>query len=434
MPLPPSVEQVLATLHHAGFRALLVGGCVRDFLLGGIPADHDIVVHCPLDTLKTLFRDESVRIVGNTFPVLLVNDVEVAPARAAARPDDPFPHTDLGARDFTINSMALDPVTGHLTDPFNGREDLTRKIIRFTGNPIHRIEEDPLRMVRACRFKAAIQGQFFPDTLQTIQKQASSLTPATAPERLRLEVMKAMALPRPSTFFLALRETGLLQYIFPCLDRCVGLDGGPHHGETVFEHCLMVGDALSPRDPLLRLAGFLHDVGKFDAARMEDNELTFKGHETRKKAIVDDLEALRFSTREVAFIKAMVRVHMRPLTGESRPKAVRRLLAFLAKHQVSYRDFMRLRIADKAANRAKRPYTPSEIKIRLKRIHDAQAQHEHREFTRTSLAINGNDVMGLLGRGPGREIGHILDHLFEQVVNDPSLNTYDKLKNLVLDL
>ncbi len=428
---PASVEKIISTLSHAGFKTFLVGGAIRDLLLGKSPADYDIVTNCPLSTLQTLFQKENTKVAGKTFPVLLVNDVEVAPARSPGS-GETFPHTDLGARDFTINSMALDPLTGHLMDPFNGREDLTRKIIRFTGNPIHRIEEDPLRMVRACRFKAAIQGQFFPDTLQAIRKQSSLLTTATAPERLRLEVIKAMDLPRPSAFFLALRETGLLKYIFPCLDRCVGLDGGPHHGETVFEHCLMVGDALSPRDPLLRLAGFLHDAGKFDAARREHNKLTFKGHETRDKAIVKDLEALRFSIREVAAVKAMVRVHMRPLTEESTPKAVRRLLAFLAEHQVSYQDFMRMRIADKAANRAKRPYTLSEIKIRLKKIHDARAQHGHREFTRTSLAINGNEVMALLQRGPGRDIGQILDQLFEQVLNDPSLNTYDKLKELVL--
>ena len=444
MPLPPLVKQILTTLDHAGFRAFLAGGCVRDFLLGASPADYDIVAHCSLDTLKTLFRNERIKIAGKTFPVLLVNggkgkkegemkeEVEVAPARSSGAADT-FPHADLGTRDFTINSMALDPATGDLIDPFNGREDLIGRIIRFTGNPLHRIKEDPLRMVRACRFKAAIQGQFAPDTLQTIKTRAPSLTSAIAPERLRLEVMKAMAVPRPSIFFLALRETGLLQQIFPCLDRCVALDGGPYHGETVFEHCLMTGDVLSPRKPLLRLAGFLHDTGKFDAARMEPNGLTFKGHETRKEAMVKDLETLRFSTREVEFISAMVQVHMRPLTAKSSPRAVRRLLAFLAEHQVSYQDFMRLRIADKASNRAKPAYTLSDVKIRLKKIYDARARHGNREFTLASLAIDGNDVMTLLGRGPGREIGRILDHLFEQVIDDPSLNTYDKLRALVLD-
>jgi tRNA nucleotidyltransferase/poly(A) polymerase len=429
-PLP--VENIISTISHTGFKTFFVGGAIRDFLLGKSPADYDIVTNCPLYTLQALFRREKTKVAGKSFPVLLINDVEVAPPRSEGQ-SAPFPETDLGARDFTINSMAMDPASGHIIDPFNGRKDLENSVIRFTQDPARRIEEDPLRMVRACRFKAAIEGRFSADTLQAIKKNASLITTASAPERLRLEIMKAMTIPRPSCFFRALKEADLLQYLLPCLDRCVNLDGGPHHGETVFEHCLMVGDALSPREPLLRLVGFLHDAGKFDAACMENNLLTFKGHETMKGAILSDLETLRFSTRELAFVDAMVSVHMRPLTEESSPKAVRRLLAFLAEHHISHRIFMKMRIADKAANRAKSPYTLSEIKVRLKKIYDAQTEHQQRKFTRSSLAINGNDIMNLLDRAPGREIGSILDHLFEQVLDDPSLNTVDKLKGLVLD-
>jgi len=429
---PAPVEKIIFTLSHAGFKAFFVGGAIRDLLLGKSPADYDIVTNCPLSTLQTIFHKENTKIAGKTFPVLLVNDVEVAPPRSHDL-GAPFPETDLGARDFTINSMAMDPVSGHIIDPFNGKKDLENRIIRFTRNPAQRIEEDPLRMVRACRFKAAIGGRFSTDTLQAIKKNAALISTESAPERLRLEIMKAMSIPQPSAFLWGLREADLLQYLLPCLDRCVELDGGPHHGETVFEHCLMVGDALSPRDPLLRLAGFLHDAGKFDAACMENNLLSFKGHETMKDAILRDLETLRFSTREQAFVDAMVSVHMRPLTEESSPKAVRRLLAFLAAHHVSHQNFMRMRIADKGANRAKSPYTLSEIKARLKKIYGAQAEHQHRKFTKNSLAINGNDIMALLNCAPGQEIGSILDHLFEQVLDDPSLNTVDNLKKRVLD-
>ncbi|MFK5951634.1 MAG: CCA tRNA nucleotidyltransferase [Desulfobacterium sp.] len=429
---PTPVKKIISTLSHTGFKAFFVGGAIRDLLLGKSPADYDIVTNCPLSTLQTIFQKEHSKIAGKTFPVLLINDVEVAPPRSQNL-GNPFPETDLGARDFTINSMAMDPSSGRIIDPFNGKKDLKNRVIRFTRNPAQRIEEDPLRMVRACRFKAAIEGRFSTDTLQAIKNNAALITTASAPERLRLEIMKAMSIPRPSSFFWGLREAGLLQYLLPCLDRCVELDGGPHHGETVFEHCLMVGDALSPQDPLLRLAGFLHDAGKFDAACMENNRLTFKGHETMKKAILKDLENLRFSTRELAFVDAMVSVHMRPLTEESSPKAVRRLLAFLAAHHVSHRNFMRMRIADKAANRAKRPYTISEIKARLKKIYDAQTAHQHRQFTTSSLAINGNDIMAFLDCAPGRKIGSILDHLFERVLDDPSLNTVEKLKELTLD-
>ncbi len=399
-----------------GFKAYFAGGAVRDILLGKTSRDFDIVTNAPIELLPNVFKGKTVKTVGKSFSVCIVDDMEVASCRSGLsknsdrsgksdRPDDlerlkrsdglsrsnrsesdqncnhdktnnghipngdsAFPECDLAYRDITINSMAFDPLSNTLIDPFSGRKDLDEKIIRFTGNSEKRIAEDPLRMVRACRFVSALQGTFAPSSLQAIRRYGHLLMEHTAFERIHHEILKAMTHQKPSRFFKALHTAGLLELIFPSLNRCVDLDGGPWHGETVFEHCMLTGDALSPRRPLLRLAGYLHDAGKYDAAAIKGGKPTFAGHEKMGRQVLDDLEKLRFSTREIRYIDAVIKTHMRPLKADTTPKAVRRLLAFLKSHDITWQEFMRMRIADKSANLAKPSYTLSEVKLRVSKI------------------------------------------------------------------
>ena len=313
------VKPILKTLNQAGYRSYLVGGAVRDLIQGKPPGDMDILTLAEPDEIRSLFPNQKVRVVGSSFPVTLVNGVEVASCRVSARgmsaesSDKTFPNADLARRDLTINSMALDPLNGELLDPWGGQKDLADRIIRFTGEGSRRILEDPLRMVRACRFAAALNGRISRDSLAAIAANKNRLTESIAGERIRGELLKAMSMDLPSRFFSLLHTTGLLAFILPCLDRCWDLDGGPNHAETVFEHCMLVGDALPGKQPLLRLAGFLHDAGKFDAARLKNGLLAFHGHELHDAAISRDLGALRFSNRETVYILSLVRAHMRPL-------------------------------------------------------------------------------------------------------------------------
>ncbi|OQY50225.1 MAG: hypothetical protein B6230_06695 [Desulfobacteraceae bacterium 4572_89] len=332
-------------------------------------------------------------------------------------------------RDFTINSMAWDPMTNILVDPFDGKKDLEKKIIRFTRNPEDRILEDPLRMVRACRFAARFKGTLSSDSLKAIVKHAPMIRERVAGERIQLELIKAMAMEKPSRFFHCLHDTGLLAGILPCLDRCFALDGGPFHGETVFEHCLLVGDALPARQPLLRLAGFLHDAGKFDAKGIKDNRITFAGHETRIDAIGTDLENLRFSSCNTDYILALVQTHMRPLTGKTTPKATRRLLAMLEKYGLSFRDFLRMRIADKKGNLAKRPYTLSELRVRFRKIQNELS--DRATLNINDLEISGLDIIEHLHIAPGPEVGQIKEILFDKVLENPSLNNQQSLIQLI---
>jgi len=431
------VQSIINILSQNGYKAYIVGGAVRDMLLNPLNQDSpnqnflnqdsgdvDILTNATANEIETLFVN--CRRVGKTFPVCMINGIEVASCRAG---QGLFPESDLGMRDFTINSMAWDHLTNTLVDPFNGKEDLEKKIIRFTRNPEDRIHEDPLRMIRACRFSARFKGILSPESLQAILTHAPMIRENVAGERIQSELIKAMAMEKPSRFFNCLHDTGLLAWIFPCLDRCFSLDGGPYHGETVFEHCLLVGDALPAGQPLLRLAGFLHDAGKFDAVGIKDNRVTFAGHETRIDAIRTDLENLRFSSGHTDYILALVQSHMRPLTEKTKPKSVRRLLAMLEGCGLSFRDFLRMRIADKKGNLLKQPYTLSEIRVRIRKIQNELSGRTTLNIN--GLEITGRDIIEQLHIAPGPEIGQIKEMLFDKVLEDPSLNTREHLEQLI---
>lgn len=430
-------KHIINKLTQNGFKACIAGGAVRDMIAGEVPADFDIVTNAGLDEIQKIFKHEKVKKAGKSFTVCMVDKIEIASCRTydnADKTDDVFPDKDLGKRDFTINSMAFDPLSKKIIDPFSGRKDLKNKIIKFTGNPEDRIAEDPLRMIRACRFAAKIKGSLAFSSLAAIEKNKELVCTDIAFERIRLEILKAMEYHKPSIFFYTLNAAGLLEYVFPCLDRCFNLDGGPHHDETVFDHCMIAGDALSPKKPLLRLAGYLHDVGKYDAAVLKDGKLTFAGHEKKNKMVVSDLKKLKFSIREIDYIDSMIYVHMRPLAEDTTPKAVRRILALLEDRGISFRDFLRMRIADRRGNLAKQPYTFHEIRIRLEKFTAELYGDGNPAFALRDLAITGSDVMAILDIPPGTEVGKILEYIFEKVVDDPCLNNSNDLKQLVATL
>ena len=429
------VFPILKTLRREGFQALLAGGAVRDALLGLQPADVDILTNALPEDLAQLFADQHPKYVGKSFAVTLVNQVEVATRRPADKKAMDaglvFPATDLGRRDLTINSMAWDPETRTLADPFGGQKDIENKTIRFTRDPFDRIKEDPVRMVRACRFAARFGFSIAPDSLDAIRQNAGKINAKGTADRIQREVVKAMAMDKPSGFFNLLHDTSLLALILPSLDRCYDLDGGPHHGETVFEHNLLVGDALPASMPMLRLAGYLHDTGKADALEIKAGHNTFPGHQKYTRAMMADLERLRFSRKDMDYIYALVRGHMRPLKADTSAKATRRLLVMLDDLNLSYRDFLRMRIADKKGNMnpVKTPYTLGDIRLRLGKILDAV--NEQTPFNVNSLDISGRDIQKILGLTQGPAIGKVKALLFEQVLDDPSLNQKHILEDLV---
>ena len=422
---------VLKTLQKANYQSYIVGGAVRDIMLDKKPDDFDILTNASIKEIRHLFSDQNVNIVGKAFPICMVNGVEVATGRAKFDKES-FPESDLAKRDFTINSMAYDPVKQIIIDPFHGRKDLQDGVIRFTKDPDKRIKEDPVRMIRACRFAAMIEGTLSLSSFNAVLANKDLIEESAAKERIHHEIMKSLQLPKPSLFFKALKKNELLSKLFPSIDQCYDLDGGPHHGETVFEHCMLVGDALPANLPILRLAGFLHDAGKFDAAVIKEGQLTFPLHEKYTKNVIRDLTELRFSMKDIAYIESLILSHMRPLKEQTTPKAVRRLLSMLDTYGLDYRDFMRMRIADKKGNLAKQPYTIQQIRFRLKKLFTEMEKQS--ALNLNHLEITGTDIIKILDIPPGPDVGKIKQMLLEKVLDEPELNNYHELKKICLSL
>lgn len=427
---------IIKTLSEQGFDAWLVGGAARDMILQKNPEDYDIVTNCPYQTLRRIFKNRKVKTVGVQFPVCLVDGIEVSTYRKGMDHSNslsPTLYEDLSRRDLTINALAFNPLTGEHVDFFGGVEDLKSGQIRFTEDPGARIMEDPLRMVRACRFKGAFEGRFHEETFSAIREFKTLLPTNVALERLRLEILKAMKLKTPSLFFDALRQTDLLQFIFPSLCASVDMDGGPFHGETVWEHALLTGDALSPKYPLLRLAGFLHDIGKPFSITITEGKTSFAGHEeTSAEQAACELDHLKFSHIERDFVVNLIRLHMRDITQESTPKAVRRFIKTLRDHEVLISDWLRLKIADRKANLKKENFRLSEIKAILNKIAaETSLKGLNGAFQLKDLAINGHDVIAITGTLPGKTVGQLLEKILDRVIDDPELNTRDQLIRLI---
>ena len=439
-----TATSIVRCLCEEGWDAYIAGGAARDILSGETPLDYDVVTEAPYEVVKDLFSNRKVSLVGASFKVCIVDGVEVA----TYRKDEYFGlsaknsqiseaetiREDLARRDLTINSLAFCPYSGDIVDEYGGIDDLRNRIIRFTGDPEQRIHEDPCRILRACRFKAKIDGEFNPDTFQALKKYSPLVKEHVTPERIRLEILKAMKYKKPSIFFDALYEIGILDYIFPSLNACYGHEGGQFHGESIDEHIKIVGDSISTRNPLLRLAGFLHDSGKPATAKSEGGLLSFISHEEVGADIVEaELKRLKFSMKETTYIRGLILHHMRSFENLSTPKSVRKMLKTFHEEDVNWKDWIQLRIADRKGNTKKDGYDRSKIKdIVLAIRNELKPASFPTAFSIKDLAVDGNDIMKVLNIKPGPEVGRILKGLLEFVLDDPESNTRDKLLPLAL--
>lgn len=437
-------KEIVQRLKENDFEVFFVGGSVRDKLLGIQPKDIDIVTSARAMELYELFRDRDFRTVGMAFGVALIDGIEVATYRtdryhgfndkAVTIQLSESIEEDLGRRDLTINAMAEDPFTGEIIDIFNGRQDLERRIIRFVGDPNERIWEDPNRIIRACRFLAKIQGAFDEKTLKAMIHHADSIKKYVTPERIRLEIIKAMEIPQASIFFRALSVIGVLENILPCLENCIEFPGGAFHDEDVGTHCFFTGDNIHPKNKLLKLAGYLHDVGKPISAHIKPGlgDFAFGGHaHDGAKAVCCELRKLKFSNKEISYIKNIVRYHMRIHTIMS-PRAIRRLLRDLDKVSLDYIDLVRLQVADRTGNTKKPDPTMKEVRKKVRQFRD-ELNRKDVKSPLSDLAINGSDVMRIANIGPSPLVGEILNELMDKVIEDPYLNKREILEKLIKD-
>ena len=432
-------DNIIKTLRDSGYESYLVGGAVRDLFSGKIPSDKDIVTNASPEEIEKLFPFSKINITGKQFLVTIVDQIEVATYRSDQNCNiigkDVTQTTkcetiqeDLSRRDFTINAMAFCPFSETLIDPFNGKDDLKKGIIKFVGDPKKRIFEDPCRILRACRMASVISGHIESDSLSAMIKYKDLVKEYVKPERIRLEILKAMKTDYPGTFFYYLRKIDLLEFIFPSLHSTINCDGGQYHGETVYAHSIVVGNSIRPsrktanKMSLIRLAGFLHDIGKPEALK-ENNGESFIGHDKIGSEILkEELKNLKFSNSEIDYISGLVELHMRLFSDVISKKTIRKFIMKLNDQKISYMDWLRIRIADKKGNLKNKSFSLQEIKDKINAIEDVLT--EEKFVSKLSLLkLNGKDVMKITGLKPCKKIGIILNRLLEIVIADPTQNT-----------
>lgn len=434
----PVLFDIIYALLSSGYDAYVVGGCIRDIFLSKVLKDVDIATNATPDELVKLFKDHNVRCQGSSFLVVSVDGFDVATYRKDVYNDGLASdcvvervktiEEDLGRRDFTINAIAFDPLHKVLIDPYGGVSDLYTRKLRFVGDPEVRIKESYERILRACRFCINLgQVAFDKFTLEAIFDN-TELLKLLPKEKIALEVEKAMKHQRASVFFEALYKVGALKYIFPSLVPCWTQDGGPHHAETVFKHNMEVGDALSTKNWRLKLAGYLHDVGKPPCAKIaaETMALRFRNHpEEGARLVYNELRELKFSNKTVEYVSSLIRLHMTSMHEDFLKRAVKRFMVKLENRSLDYRDWMRLLIADRKGNYKSPNFTFGEIRNRLRGIHKLFL--EERMFSLKNLAINGKDVLDVTGLQPGPIIGIILNKLFDDCFINPDHNNKEYL-------
>lgn len=319
--------EVIRTLHQSGFHAFLAGGCVRDLLLGREPADYDVATDATPDDVMRIFPKTYG--VGARFGVVLVavnenEAVEVATFRSdmgysdGRHPDEVRftrnPQEDVQRRDFTINGLLMDPLTGEVLDYVGGRKDLDAGIIRTIGDPEKRFAEDKLRMLRAVRFAARFGYILERGTMEAIQKLAPQISQVSA-ERVRDELTKMLTEGRARLAFFMLYASRLMREVLPEIAAMKGVEQPPefHPEGDVFIHTLLLLDNLPhPCTPTLAWGALLHDVGKPPTFRRAPDRIRFDDHVDVGVKIAEGIcQRLHFSNEETAQIIALVDNHMR---------------------------------------------------------------------------------------------------------------------------
>jgi tRNA nucleotidyltransferase (CCA-adding enzyme) len=434
--VPRDVIDLCDRLRSKGKRAWIVGGCVRDLLLGRPIADWDVASDARPHELMAIFpRAIPTGIEHGTVTVVQRGQhYEVTTLRGEGtysdgrRPDwvefvDDIT-ADLARRDFTVNAIALDPLDGAIIDPFAGRDDLERKVLRAVGDPAQRFSEDGLRVLRAARFVATLEMDLDPATQAAIRPTLDTYR-RVATERVRDEWLKAMKARAPSRAFDVMRETGILEVTCPELLEGVGMEQNKYHAYDVWRHGMACMDACAG-DPILRVAALLHDVGKPRTRAWSDKtrDYTFYSHEIVGAEIAEPIAArLKFSNDDRARIVSLVRSHLFHYTGEWNDATVRRWIRRVGADRVED-----LYVLNEADVRGKgRDFEPDLQALAALKAHVAKVLAEGAALSTRDLKINGHDLMRELGLPPSRVLGEILDALLEIVTLDPAQNEREAL-------
>lgn len=460
--IPSYVTHVTETLERAGFEAFLVGGCVRDLIIGRNPKDWDITTNAVPEEIMPLF---SKTIYENTFGTvgvviyadevgnvthvtpeatetdkigLKTNIIEVTPYRKEGKysdkrhPDEiSFSNSikdDLQRRDFTINALAYNVSQESLIDNYNGQEDIKDKVINTVGNAEERFQEDALRLLRAVRFSTELDFAIGADTLNAISANAELLKNISA-ERIRDEFTKIIYSPNSARGIGLLQKLGLLKYIVPELEEGIGCHQGGAHKYDVFEHLLgALQHATDKKLSIeLRLSALFHDIGKPKTKRTPSNKSkpTFYGHEVVGARMADKImNRLKYPKDMTEKVVKMIRYHMFFSDTELITiSAVRRIIANVGVDNIW--DLMTVRECDRVGmDKTEAPY-------RLRKYHAMIEEALRDPISVKQLKVNGGYLMNELKVKAGPRMGWMLNALLEEVLDDPTKNEIEYLSKRV---
>lgn len=446
--IPKEVSHVTETLEKAGFEAFLVGGCVRDLVVGKKPKDWDITTNAHPEQIQGLFEETfyendfgTVGVVCETEdPTLKV--IEITPYRMEGkysdkrRPDDiTFADNledDLKRRDFTINAMAYSVSKGHLVDLYQGHDDIKDKTIRTVGEPSERFGEDALRILRAIRLAAELGFTISKETADAIVAQAGDLKHISA-ERIRDEFSKMIDSPRPLEAVVLAQKLGVLKYIVPEVEEGIEIEQNGDHIYDVWEHNLRALQHAADREwPLhVKLAALLHDVGKPATRRWSDEkkDWTFYGHDVVGGRMAKKiLERLKFPKKTVDIVSTLVRHHLFfSDVDKITLSAVRRIVRNVGPDNVW--DLMKVRACDRIGMGR-----PKETPYRLRKYEAMIEEAMRAPVSVGMLKIDGARIMEVSRETPGPRLGWMLHALLEEALDNPEINTADYLEKRVLEL
>ena len=433
MKLPENVNRIIHRLQKEGYDAYAVGGCVRDTLLGREPKDWDITTSARPEAVKSLFSHTiDTGIQHGTVTVMLDHvGYEVTTYRIDGEYEDSrhpkeviFTRNlveDLKRRDFTINAMAYNDESG-LVDVFEGEQDLKKGVIRCVGNAHDRFGEDALRMLRAVRFAAQLGFSIEEQTRAAVADLALTLSKVSA-ERIQMELVKLLTSANPQEMR-EVYELGLSRVFLPAFGRMMETpQHNKHHMYTVGEHTIHAMKAI-PADRVLRLAVLFHDIAKpLCITTDEEGQDHFKGHpQEGAKMTKEILRRLKFDNDTIDHVALFVRYHDdRPVLTATN---VRRIMSHIGEEN------MEGLLAVKRADTLGQSMYHREEKLAYIDMMEQlyrQVLREQQCVKKSDLALNGRDLIHM-GMQPGKQLGAVLDGLFELVLEHPEWNTRERLE------
>ncbi|MDP3962446.1 MAG: CCA tRNA nucleotidyltransferase [bacterium] len=443
--IPTEITSVIEALEKGGYEAYLIGGCVRDLLLGRTPRDWDVTTNATPEEIiplfpKTFYENDfgTVGVVNEETGDERLRVVEVTPYRLETGYSD-FRHPDevkfstkleddLKRRDFTINAIAVSLSNGaikDIVDLYGGFKDIKDKIVRTVLNPNDRFTEDALRIIRAIRLATELGFTINNDTEMAIQSH-TKLLPKISAERIRDEFIKVIMSKEPKRGIELLEKTGILQVIIPELVSGKGVEQNQAHAYDVWEHLLRtLQHAANKEWPLdIRLSALFHDISKPETRRFshETKQYTFYGHEVVGSRVTKKvLGRLKFPTKTVEKVTKLIRWHMFFSDTETISlSAVRRMINNVGVENIW--DLMNVRICDRIGTGR-----PKENPYRLRKYKAMIEEAMRDPISVKMLKIDGKRLMEVTHETPGPKIGYVLSALLEEVLENPKLNTNEYL-------